>query len=605
MAIFSPLNNKNELAGTSIQTNYHSDGSAELEINLPERLSTWGGAVCLKVDEQTCLTQPVLPGTARALRINVPDFQNLLRAGRNPSQVRLVFESGGATIGKPFDLPQPLSPTFLPPVVSLLAGNTSPENNPLPDLLTADLTASFSIHNPNPFPLTVSVFRRIRGFVSGILRGDEESEFEVVDEDLEISSGGVEVIRDFAGFSTVDYFIVSPDQTFQTVTKIGSFRPKIYEARLNANDPTSLDRVAKPLFIQDYSGTTILFRGLSKNVASIQVFRNNRKIGESRNESDEIRFFDSNAVIPGRRYSYKFVVLGRRGERKEFESSFVRYGQSFDQDLVLNVKEGTRTDGTKNFVVEFDITERGVDRFTEQLPQEFVQAFTQDLDDLRSFITQLLFFEVHRYDLNTSEGIELGIVSAGQKDEVVQFVDKEFEPTHDYLYLFTPIVITPVTALERSAQAGEVDDIQAKIERFRRFFSPLAKNWFALPSRARVSPNAEGVVEFLLAPGREEQTSKVASQKFVISRGKSVDATKVLNVSQRIGQTRIGANFPDVVVSYKLNRVPVNGARITLRGIKDNLTTSVSKNFFLRTESGELLFPEVGFAVTDVSIRLL
>lgn len=609
MAIFSRFKNKKkELAGVSIQTNYHSDGSAELTVFVPERLSTWGGDVCLKYKGTNLIKKHIDSGMSREIRIQVPDFVNLVRSGGDTTEVQLAFESGGQIVGSPFELPQPLSPTFLPPVVSLLAGNTSRETNPLrpsPDLLTADLTASFSIHNPNPFPLTVSVFKRIRGFVSGVLRGDEEAEFEGVKERFEISSGGVEVIRDFAGFSTVDYFIVSPDQSFQTITKIGSFRPKIYEARLNASNPTSLDRDLKPLFIQEYSGTTILLRGLSINIENVQIFRNNRKLGEFKNDSDEIRYLDSDALIPGRKYTYKFVVLGRRGERKEFFSSFVRYGQPFNQNLDLNVEEITSTTGTKSFNVEFDISERGVDRFTEQLPQEFVQAFNKDLDDLRSFITKLLFFEVQRFDLTSGESVDLGIVSAGKKDEVVQFVDEKFESTHDYLYLFTPIVITPVTALERSAQSGEVDDIQAKIERFRRFFSPLAKNWFALPSRARVSPNAEGVVEFLLAPGREEQTSKVASQKVVISAGRPVEGAKVLNVTFSESIRRIGANFPDVVVSYKLNRIPRNGIKVILRGNKDNVVLAVSKDFLLIEEEGELTFPEVGFTVTDVNIRIL
>jgi hypothetical protein len=608
MALFSKTRKTSELDGCVIETVYHQDGTPELQIVLPDKVANFGGSIGIEigtkirskvVGPKILFQKEINSGTSRKIRFKVPQLDFLKRSGYDIKKTKLVFRSGKLKLSSEFDLPERLVPNFKPVIVSQV-GTSGFEGDVGSGLRTNNLTSSFTIMNPNDISLSFSVFKRNRSNNSGYF--DVVEDFETVEQDVEVGPFEVFVVRDVSGLATTDYFVRGPDGSVQIVTKAGTFREKEHASRVGASKRSSFKLQPKVLFVQEYSGTQLLFKNLTKDIAFIQVYRSGRLLFEKENLGESVSFFDDDAQISGRRYTYEFVLLGKRGERKTFSDSFVRYGKPFDKDLLFEVKEVKRTDSSREFEVKLQITEKGIDRFTQQLPGEFVQTFSEDLGDLRSFITNLLFFEVSKTNLKTFESQSLGVFSKGN-EESVKFVDEGADSLGEFVYLFTPIVITPVSALERSAQKGEVDDISQKLERFRRFFSSLVKNWNALPSRSRVSPNAEGVVSFLLAPGREEQTSKVAVQRFVESGAAFEEKVKLLNLGFDLGVRRIGSSFEDVIVKYEFNELPLDVVQVRLFDLTGQ--NVLKREFLLSSSKGQVILPSVDFDVNRVEMRVI
>jgi len=476
-------------------------------------------------------------------------------------------------------LPRRKQPLWLPPITEPVASSTRRATR-----------ASFSIRNPNPYPMPLRVLRRPGGLSGGV--------WEVVNSLLTVPALSSRTFEDLGStIGTQEYALLTPDNAMTTIKAPGSML--LREARLGKEDHSSLRTPPKAIFVQDSVRTRILLNGITEDVWAVQVYRSNGTlVGEG--QGDSINLEDRQATVTGRTYRYRFVLLGTQGQRTEFTDSFLRFPTLGTRPFGLNLELRDSSANTTNLRVNLRLSEQGIEEFVELLPRDFVEDYASDKERLRADLSEFLFYEVTRCDWRSGELETLGIFPVSQRNVAVSVTSRS-------TWIVTPIILSPIALLE-SSQTDErpEDGLSPESLRFRRFFSQLPRGWNALPSRTRVLNDPIVQVDYLLAAKDEKAIGKIAFQRTVSNTEETLPQPNLLSSSFVEDIRRVGALTEDVVVSWEFDEIPRNGYLIELIGedSQGNQTNNV-RRFYAESKSGTTTIVAPPFKPASVEVRPL
>lgn len=432
----------------------------------------------------------------------------------------------------------------------------------------------------------------------------------------------------------------------------------------------------KGLTTQRTDGVEVRFPALPKGVAGIQVFRGeidldkglsgstgslggsgiklrDRLLGESSSPpGDEFSVFDGQALIPSRVYHWTAVLLMADGSRQTVRASCRRWADASDIELsarldsdpcsgavkaAVQPSASSRTTGGRigaspevtlerisglgdlEIGVGLELTSKGIDRITNLLqrsaPEVVQTAFGEDIDNLRSSLSSLLFLDVRLEDVKSGRTVNLGRYSKAELEDAgnalrwspAELAELGVDFTTRSFVTLTPLMLDPVVALETQDEERPAD-FRSRVERLRRFFGPLATNFRTLPTRNRVIRARQFRVSPILATLDEERLGAAAKEIMLPISGADTPSATLSLTGVEVGSKRKpdrGSATRDVNIKWSGNLG--DGAviaRATLtKQTPEGSQFSESRTYLLRGDRGVIRFtlPKVDVEDSDLA----